>query len=267
MVQQGVECIQNKMHISPKLGIILGTGLGGVAELVSVDAIIPYEEIPGFPVSTAPGHKGRLIAGTLSGREVLVMQGRNHYYEGYSMQELAIPIRMMKKLGIETIILTNAAGGINESFTPGDVILITDHIKFDLESPVRGKNEEEFGDRFFDMTTVYDNELQEISQKSAKDVGISLQEGVYAYMGGPQFETPAEIRMLRVLGADLVGMSTVPEVIAAAHCGMKVLGFSCVTNMAAGMENGGLNREVIGNAEQIGQERMQKLIQEVAKNL
>ncbi len=267
MIHQGAEYIQNRIHISPKVGIILGTGLGGVADSVTMDAEIPYGEIPGFPVSTAPGHAGRLIAGTLSGCEVLVMQGRNHYYEGYSMQELAIPIRIMKKLGVETLILTNASGGINENFTPGDIVLILDHIKLDLDSPVRGKNQEEFGDRFFDMTTIYDKTLMRLAKDSAKALGEKLPEGVYAYMGGPQFETPAEIRMLRFLGADLVGMSTIPEVITAAHCGMKVLALSCVTNMAAGMENGGLNRDVIANAEKDGQARMQKLIQEVVKGL
>lgn len=263
----GAEYIKNKISISPKIGIILGTGLGGVADSITIDAEIPYGEVPGFPISTAPGHAGRLLAGTLSGCEVLVMQGRNHYYEGYSMQELAFPIQVMKKLGVETLILTNASGGINESFTPGDVVLITDHIKFDLDSPMRGKNQEEFGDRFFDMTRVYTPELLKLAKTSARELGIELPEGVYAYMGGPQFETPAEIRMLRLLGADLVGMSTVPEVITAAHCGIKVLALSCVTNMAAGMENGGLNRSVIANAEETGQARMQKLIQEVVKGL
>ncbi len=267
MYQKAASYIKKRVKSSPKIGIVLGTGLGAAVDTMAVEQEIPYGKIPGFRVSTAPGHAGRLLVGKLCGTDVFVMQGRMHYYEGYSMKELALPIQTMHALGVEKLILTNASGGINESYTPGEIVLISDHIKFDLESPLRGENPEKLGDRFFDMTKAYTPDLLTLAQKAGEKIGISLKQGVYAYMGGPQFETPAEIRMLRVLGADMVGMSTVPEVIAAAHCGLKVLGISCVTNMAAGMENGGLNHTVIDQAEHDGKERMRALLQEVVATL
>lgn len=267
MYRQAAEYIKNQLDFTPKIGVILGSGLGTAAETVANPTIIPYAQVPGFPVSTVQGHAGRFLAGELAGNSVLVMQGRVHFYEGYSMKQLAMPVQTMAGLGIEKLIVTNAAGGINESYSPGDVVLISDHIKFDLDSPLRGENPDNLGERFFDMTRAYTPELRECARMAARELDIPLPEGVYAYMGGPQFETPAEIRMLRLLGADLVGMSTVPEVIAAAHCGIQVLGLSCVTNMAAGMAEGGLNREVIRRAEQQVQERLKNLIEKVVERL
>ena len=263
MYRESAEYIKSKIKSTPEIGIILGTGLGGVVDGVEKEIEIPYSEIPNFPSSTVDSHAGKMIIGKLSGKDVLVMQGRVHFYEGYSMKELAVPVQTMKTLGVKTIIVTNASGGINYDYTPGEIVLISDHIKFDLESPLRGENPAELGDRFFDMCDAYSKELRDM----AKDVDNSLKEGVYGYMGGPQFETPAEIRMLRILGADLVGMSTVPEVIVANHCGIKVLGLSCVTNMAAGMEDGGLNHTVIDKAEKDGRERLKRVIEGVVARL
>ncbi len=267
MYKQAVEYIKQRIGRMPKIGLVLGTGLGEVADCIAVETEIPYEEIPGFPISTVDGHAGRFLAGWLSGQFVLVMQGRVHFYEGYTMQQLAMPIQTMRSLGIETVIVTNASGGINPAYTPGDVVLISDHIKFDLESPLRGENPQELGERFFDMTHAYTPKLRELAKAAAEKLGIDLLEGVYAYMGGPQFETPAEIRMLRLLGADLVGMSTVPEVISAVHCGMQVLGLSCVTNMAAGMDQGGFNQKIIAEAEDKGKLRLRELLTEVVGGL
>lgn len=263
MYRKSAEYIKSIIKSKPKIGIILGTGLGEVADAVECEVEIPYKEIPNFPASTVSGHAGKMVIGKLSGKDVIVMQGRVHFYEGYTMKELSIPVQTMKALGVETIIVTNASGGINYDYSPGEIVLISDHIKFDLDSPLRGENPAELGDRFFDMCDAYSKDLREM----AKEVDSSLKEGVYAYMGGPQFETPAEIRMLRVLGADLVGMSTVPEVITANHCGIKVLGLSCVTNMAAGMEDGGLNHEVIDKAEKDGKTRLKRIITEVVTKL
>ena len=263
MYRESAEYIKSKIKSTPEIGIILGTGLGGVVDGVEKEIEIPYSEIPNFPSSTVDSHAGKMIIGKLSGKDVLVMQGRVHFYEGYSMKELAVPVQTMKTLGVKTIIVTNASGGINYDYTPGEIVLISDHIKFDLESPLRGENPAELGDRFFDMCDAYSKELRDM----AKDVDNSLKVGVYGYMGGPQFETPAEIRMLRILGADLVGMSTVPEVIVANHCGIKVLGLSCVTNMAAGMEDGGLNHTVIDKAEKDGRERLKRVIEGVVARL
>lgn len=267
MYRQAADYIRERIGFAPETGIILGTGLGRAADALAEAAAVPYAEVPGFPVSTVDGHAGRFLAGRLGGRSVIVMQGRVHFYEGYPMRQLAMPVQTMAALGVENLIVTNAAGGINEAYAPGDVVLITDHIKFDLESPLRGENPDGFGGRFFDMTQAYAPELCVHAREAAKELGFELPEGVYAYMGGPQFETPAEIRMLRLLGADLVGMSTVPEVITAVHCGLRVLGLSCVTNMAAGMENGGLNQAVIDRAEQQARERLQNLIIKVVERL
>lgn len=265
MYKSAFEYIKSKVDTVPDTAVILGTGLGGIADKTENSVVIPYCDIPGFPVSTV--HSGNMIIGDFGQKRVLFMQGRVHYYEGYTMAQLAVPVQALCAAGVKRLIITNASGGINENYSPGDIVVICDHIKLDLDSPLRGKNPNEFGDRFFDMSAVYTPRLIEIAQKAAKRAGIDLPCGVYAYMGGPQFETPAEIRMLRLLGADLVGMSTVPEVITAAHCGMQTLGLSCVTNMAAGMKNGGLNRGVIENAERLLEEKLEKLLKEVVKEL
>lgn len=267
MTEEAVAYLEGKTKIRPRIGMVLGTGLGSVADAMEISVAIPYEEIPHFPTSTVKGHRGRLLFGRLAGVEIVVMQGRIHFYEGVSMEQLALPVRVLRRLGVEILVLTNASGGISADYTPGDLVVISDHIKLDLDSPLRGRNPEEFGPRFFDMTAAYTPALREVAKKAAMRCGFSLPEGVYAYMGGPQFETPAEIRMLRLLGADLVGMSTVPEAITAVHCGMKVLAISCVTNMAAGMENGGLNAQVISGAENEGAQRMELLLTEVVKEL
>lgn len=219
----------------PQIAIILGSGLGVLADEAENSLFLPYADIPHFRHSTAPGHAGRLIKGELSGVPVLLLQGRLHYYEGYAFAETAYPVQVLRLLGVETLIATNAAGGINTAFCPGDLMLITDHIKLSENSPLRGKNPDFLGPRFPDMTYAYDRKLAKLARGCAIAAGIVLREGVYAYMAGPQFETPAEIRMLRTLGADAVGMSTVAEVIAARHCGLRVLGLSCISNMAAGI--------------------------------
>jgi len=223
-------------------GLVLGSGLGDLAEEIDNKVIIPYKEIPNFPVSTVQGHAGRLVIGKLEGKNVLCMQGRFHFYEGWSMDQVVFPIQVMRILGIENLIVTNAAGCINKDWKPGDLMLITDHIKITTaQNPLRGHNEDELGLRFFDMSKAYDPDLRNVARKIAKEQGLDLKEGVYMFFAGPSFETPAEIRAARILGADACGMSTVPEVIAAAHCGLKTLGISCMTNMAAGILDQPLN--------------------------
>ena len=227
--------IQQSIRILPKVGIILGSGLGGLASLVDDPDILFYQEIPHWPTSSILGHAGRLVNGFLEGVAVMVMQGRAHYYEGYPISKVTFPIRVMQKLGIETIIVSNAAGGINPEFQPGDVMMICDHINLVGMAginPLRGPNLEEFGERFPDMSQPYDREYQQISRMVAQEEGILLREGVYAWLSGPSFETPAELRFLKVIGADAVGMSTVPEVIVARHGGTRVLGFSGISNKA-----------------------------------
>lgn len=243
-VQEAAAYVRGKLPRQPRIGIILGSGLGGIADEIESKIVIPYREIPHFACSTAPGHKGQLVCGTLNGADVLCMQGRLHYYEGHSMQDILFPIRVMKLLGIETLIVTNAAGGVNLEFHAGDLMLIEDHINF-LPNPLIGPNDAEFGPRFCDMTYTYTPALRELAQQAAQKMNISLRRGVYMAVTGPSFETPAEIRAFRTLGADAVGMSTVPEVIAASHCGMQVLAFSLITNMAAGVTGEQLSEEEV----------------------
>ena len=221
--------------IAPRVGLILGSGLNSLAEQVEDAHIIPYSDIPGFPTSTAPGHKGRLVIGHLAGASVCVMQGRFHYYEGYSLQQVTAPVRVMKLLGVETLILTNAAGGLNPNFAVGDLMLIEDHINFPGmagHNPLRGPNLEEFGPRFPSANRTYTKRLRTLADQVAAQQGIGLRHGVYAAVAGPSFETPAEIRMLRMLGGDAVGMSTVHEALVARHADMEVLGISTITNQA-----------------------------------
>lgn len=220
----------------PAVGLILGSGLGELADEAEDSIVIPYEDIPGFPVSTVEGHAGRLVYGTLGGKKVLAMQGRFHYYEGYSLESVTFPVRVMKALGVETLVVTNAAGGVNSTFNPGDLMIISDHINFTGVNPLMGKNESTLGPRFTDMTEPYDKEYQKLIRECAEAQGLSVKEGVYFGLSGPTYETPAEIRMIRTLGGDAVGMSTVPEVIVAKHAGLRVAGISCITNYAAGMQ-------------------------------
>ena len=225
----------NNGGFEPEIGIILGTGLGSFGERIENALELAYKDIPGYPVSTAPGHAGKFIFGTVAGKKVACMSGRFHFYEGYDQTVLSVPARVFKLLGVKKLIVTNAAGAINPEFRPGDLMLITDHIKFAAMSPVIGPNADEFGERFFDMSRVYDKDMLNVARECAKSAKIKVNEGVYMFFGGPQFETPAEIRAARVLGADAAGMSTVPEVITASQAGLPVLGISLMTNMAAGV--------------------------------
>lgn len=252
-VSEAAEYLRARLPARPDLALVLGSGLGGLADRIEDPVYIPYGQIPRFPVSTAPGHAGRFVFGRLSGRMVLCMQGRFHYYEGHDMAAIALPVRVLKALGCRALVLTNAAGGVNWDFSVGDFMLITDHINFMGANPLRGENEDAIGPRFCDMTHVYTPEFQQTARQVAAQQGITLREGVYLGYMGPSFETPAEIRAFRTLGADAVGMSTVPEAIAASHCGLPVLGVSLITNMAAGMAGKRLSGdEVIEIANQRG---------------
>lgn len=225
--------------------VVLGSGYGNLIEQLEEKTVISYREIPNFPVSTVPGHRGEMVFAEFSGKNVIFLSGRFHFYEGYSLQEATFYVRVLKLLGVSNLILTNATGGINPNFHAGDLVVISDHIKLGLQSPLFGQNDDAFGVRFPDMSCAYSKELRSLAEKAFKKVGIKYQTGVYAFMGGPQFETPAEIRALGILGADMVGMSTVPEVIAANHCGMKVLGISLISNLAAGISQNPLTHEEV----------------------
>ncbi len=260
-------------YIKEKIGekkietaIVLGSGLGVLRDEIENKVIIKYEDIPEFPVSTVPGHAGELIIGELSGKTIIAMNGRFHYYEGYDVKQTVFPIRIFSLLGIKKVILTNAAGGINLEYKPGDFMVINDHLSFFAESVLRGKNEDEFGVRFPDMSEAYDKEeIKKMKEVIKKHTGVA-HEGVYAYMKGPCFETPAEIRALRVLGADAVGMSTVPEVVTARHSGIKVVAVSCITNMAAGVTNNKLSHEEVNETADRVKVKFKEIIKEYLKN-
>ena len=234
-INEAVAYVRSKSSLQPEVGVILGSGLGNVVDAIDIETSIPYGEIPGAKASTVVGHQGRLILGRAKQLPVAVMQGRVHFYEGYEMAEVLFLTRMLGKLGVKKLIVTNAAGGINTSFSAGDLMLISDHINFMGVNPLRGPNVEELGARFPDMSEAYPESLRDIAREVAKENGLKLQEGVYLALSGPTYETPAEIRAFRVLGADAVGMSTAPEVVAASHMNIPVLGISCITNMAAGI--------------------------------
>ncbi|MEC2307362.1 purine nucleoside phosphorylase I, inosine and guanosine-specific [Bacillus atrophaeus] len=234
-IEQAAAFIKQHAPQSPKIGLILGSGLGILADEIEGAVKLKYEEIPDFPVSTVEGHAGQLVFGTLEGVSVVAMQGRFHFYEGYSMDKVTFPVRVMKELGVEALIVTNAAGGINTAFRAGDLMIITDHINFMGTNPLIGPNEADFGVRFPDMSSAYDKDLSQLAEKMAQELQIPVQKGVYTAVTGPSYETPAEVRFLRTLGSDAVGMSTVPEVIVAKHAGLRVLGISCISNAAAGI--------------------------------
>ncbi len=234
-VMNAAEAIKSRISCQPEVAIILGSGLGEVAEHLGQQEVMPYADIPGFPVSSVEGHAARLVFGSIGRKKVVSMQGRFHYYEGLSMKEVTFPIYVLKQLGVKNIIITNACGGINTSFAPGDFMLITDHINMSGTNPLIGPNDERFGRRFPDMTEVYDSALLRFARSTAKELDIPVREGVYAYFTGPCFETAAEIRAFRTLGADAIGMSTAPEATVAKYLGMRVLGISCITNMATGI--------------------------------
>ena len=237
--------LQKKVEAVPKVGLVLGSGLGAFVQNIEDQTIVPYSEIPYFKETTVEGHQGRLIMGKIHGVQVAVLQGRLHAYEGYPMEEIVFPVRVLATLGIESLILTNASGGINENYRAGDLVLIEDHINLMGKNPLVGPNIAELGPRFPDLTHAYDLGLRELLLAAAKDLNYDLKTGVYCSLLGPTYETPAEIRMLRTIGADMVGMSTVPESIAANHLGIKVCGLSCVTNLAAGMTNNKLNHDEV----------------------
>ena len=237
--------IQSMIHVQPDIGLILGSGLGEMAEEIQNATVIEYKDIPHFPISTVAGHKGQLVIGELEGKTVMAMQGRFHYYEGYSMSEVTFPVYVMKALGIRMLFVSNACGGMNKSFSPGDLMIIEDHINFTGDNPLIGKNLDEFGPRFPDMSRAYDQEWIQLTEKIAKNKGIQVQKGVYAAISGPNYLTPSELKMLAKLGGDAVGMSTVPEVIVANHAGIRVLGISLVTDMAIGEELEPLTHEQV----------------------
>lgn len=261
--QKAAEYIRGRVREIPKTAVVLGSGLGIMTDTMDCPQIIDYRDIPNFPVSTAPSHAGKLYID----HNMIALSGRFHYYEGYAMEQTSFYVRVLKLLGVETLILTNAAGGINTDFAEGALMMITDHIKFFDENPLRGKNLEEFGVRFPDMTRCYSPRLQELAAEAADALGIELHRGVYAYMPGPNYETPAEIRALRILGADAVGMSTVPEAITARHAGMEILAISCITNMAAGVTGEMLTEEeVIETANRI-KHRFAQLITRIVERV
>jgi purine-nucleoside phosphorylase len=244
--------VLKKTKLRPKIALVLGSGLGAFADEFAAATRIPYAKIPKFPTSTAIGHAGQLVLGIVEGIEVVGMQGRVHLYEGYSVQDVAFPVRVFARMGVKAVILTNAAGGIKKEFTQGRLVVISDHINLQGANPLMGANEEKFGARFPDMSAAYDKTFRELTLAEGRRLGIELGEGVYAALAGPSYETPAEIRYLRTIGADLVGMSTVPEVIAARHAGLRVLGISCVTNAAAGILDQPLDhKEVLETAERV----------------
>lgn len=257
-----VKSVRAKTSFVPKVALILGSGLGNYADDIKVECEVDYHDIEGFPVSTVPGHAGKFIFGYVDSVPVVCMKGRIHFYEGYPISDVVLPVRLMKMLGAQILFLTNASGGVNSSFKAGDLMLITDHISCFAPNPLIGKNIDELGVRFPDMSEVYDKDLQQIIRSVARENGISLQEGIYTQLTGPSFESPAEIRMLRTLGTDAVGMSTVVEAIAANHAGMKICGISCICNLAAGMTATPLSHEEVQAAANEAASKFKKLVTE-----
>jgi purine-nucleoside phosphorylase len=266
---ESVRFVQSHTALRPAIGLVLGSGLGAFARSLEKATALPYGEIPRFPVSTAVGHSGELVIGYCQGVPVAVMSGRAHLYEGYTLQQVVFPVRVLGRMGVKILILTNAAGSVNVAYKPGELMVISDHINFMGGNPMIGPNEDQLGLRFFDMSEPYDPHLREIAEKACWKAGVTVRKGVYIAFTGPSYETPAEIRMSRALGADAVGMSTVPEVIAARHMGIRVLGISCITNMAAGVSKRPLDhREVLEVGEKVKAgliDVLSRIIQEAAK--
>ncbi len=265
--EHAARTISARANVTPKIALVLGSGLGAFADEFEEPVGIPYQEIPGFVSSTALGHVGRLVVGKVGGVPLLAMQGRVHYYEGYSLEEVTFPIRTFKLMGIETLILTNAAGGVDVELSQGALMVISDHLNLMGVNPLRGPNDERFGPRFPDMSEVYARDLQEMVGEEAKDLGVTIRRGIYAALTGPSYETPAEIHMLRAFGADAVGMSTVPEAIVARHMGMKVLGISCITNMAAGISEEPINHDEVIETGQRVRSTFTKLLRKLIARL
>lgn len=265
--KKSADYILGKVDFKPEIAMVLGSSLGALAEEIKNPVVIDYKDIPNFLISTVQSHAGKLILGELNGKKVACMSGRFHYYEGYDFEELVIPVRVLHLLGVKTIILTNAAGAVNTTYKPGDIMIIKDHIKLMGGSPMRGPNIEEFGPRFFDVSDMYTKELRNLAKSCADKIGTELKEGVYYFCPGPQFETPAEIRAIRILGGDAVGMSTVTEALTAAHCGMRVLGLSLITNMAAGVLNQPVTTEEVDETGALASEKFRRLIGEIVKEI
>ncbi len=266
-INKCVSSIRERTSFVPEIGIVLGSGLGGFADQIDVECIIDYSDISDFPISTVSGHTGRFIFGYIHNKPVVAMQGRVHYYEGYRMDEVVLPVRVMKLLGIRSLILTNAAGGVNEAFAPGDLMIISDHISSFVPSPLIGKNFDELGTRFPDMSNVYSERLQKLMLNISSEMNIDLKQGVYLQLTGPNYETPAEIRMCRNLGADAVGMSTACEAIAANHMGLEICGISCITNMASGILNQKLDHKEVQETADKASEDFKKLILALIKEI
>ena len=236
-INDAAQYIKARITAAPSIGLILGSGLGDFADSLENRFVIPFAEIPNFPVPTAPGHVGAMVFGKKQGKEVVVLQGRIHFYEGLSQQQITLPIRVLAAMGIKLLVLTNAAGGVNLSFGPGTLMMISDHINYSGANPLVGPNLDDFGPRFPDVSDLYTKALRDAVKDAAKQAGIEVREGVYMMFSGPNYETPAEVRMAKIVGADAVGMSTVPEALVAGHCGMEVIGISCITNIAAGLSD------------------------------
>ena len=261
------ESVKQRIDFKPEIALVLGSGLGDYGDNIEVVATLDYHDIDGFPVSTVPGHKGRFIFGYVNDVPVVCMQGRVHYYEGYPMSDVVLPIRLMKMMGAKVLFLTNAAGGLNYDFAPGDFMMITDHIMNFVPSPLIGPNIDELGVRFPDMSDVYKKDLQEIIRNTARNLGIKLQEGVYIQLTGPNFETPQEVKMCRILGADAAGMSTAAEAVAANHMGMKVCGISCISNLGCGMMDQPLSHEEVQETADRVAGQFKELVTEVIVNI
>lgn len=265
-IKEAAQFIETKMQVKPEIGLILGSGLGVLGDYIEDAVVIPYKDIPNFPLSTVEGHAGELMIGTISRKAVVLMRGRFHMYEGYGPEVTAFPVHVMKALGVKYLIVTNAAGGINLDFASGNLMLISDHLNLTGKNPLIGRNDTEIGPRFPDMSEAYSKRLRSIAKEIATEKGITVVEGVYAGLLGPSYETPAEIRMLRILGADAVGMSTVAEVIAARHCGIEVVGISCISNMAAGILDQPLSHdEVIETTNRVKSQFLELVTSLIAK--
>ncbi|MCX6187024.1 MAG: purine-nucleoside phosphorylase [Bacteroidetes bacterium] len=266
-INQTKAFIQSKTHLKPELGIILGTGLGGLVDEITIQDVITYKDIPNFPLSTVEGHSGKLIFGTLGGKSVVAMQGRFHYYEGYNMQEVTFPVRVMKMLGVSRLFVSNASGGVNPTFEIGDLMIINDHINFFPAHPLTGKNEKSLGVRFPDLSEAYDKNLIKKAKEIAEQLDIKVQEGVYMGLSGPSFETPAEYRMVRILGADAVGMSTVPEIIVARHMGLDCFAMSIITDLGVEGKIVEVTHEDVQNVAMKAEKKMTRIMKALIEGL